>query len=1441
MTNTLQNKFDVYISVGQMDLSYLGFIKLKDILIRDHHDNTLIAVDKLETSLLSFKEILEKKVDLGKVSLADGEFYLTTYKGEEQSNLTIFSSKLAKKSKNKDDLFLLNALQIAVDGIDFEIRNKNREKGDLIAYYKNIKGQVFDFELKGTDISAKLRELSLEENHNLKITAFKTDFVYTLSRMDFKNTSLKTEHSKINAEIIFHYEGDDLKYFNDKVQIHADLKESYISTIDLKKLYKEFNGVETFYIKTGFSGTVNNFKLAHLDLFSKNNLVLNGSYHIKNSALADATFSLKGVTNKFSSNYDMLKDLFPRLVGTNMPSEFKKIGDFSMEGASLITSDTIDLDVSIVSSIGEVTTKLLLTEVSKIDEASFNGHIKVTDFDLGLVVNDSLLGEISLEGDIKGKGFTVANLNAKIKGDVTKHQYKGYTYKNIKINGFFKNKHFNGRLKVNDKNLKLDFLGLADFSKAENNFNFKAKVDYAKFNQLHLFTKDSIAILKGDIEMKFKGNKLDDIQGEAHFVNSSYTNQNKKFEFKDFNIISAIKDSVKIIRIDSKDIVNGQIRGVFKLSEIQKLTQNAMGSMLSNYVPFPVDKHQFFEFDFKIYNEIVEVFLPQIKFGTNTILKGKVIDDNNEIKLLFQTPKLSVYKTILDQVDLQIDNKNPVLNTNLTIKKVATSDYILNEVNLLNKTLNDTLFFRTDFTAGKEGNERFDLSLFYTYNKDQKSVLGVKQAKVRYKNEDWFVNPDENAKNKVIFDIEKEEFNFEQFDLASRNQKIHFSGVIKDSTYKDLKVHFDKVSLNDVTPKIDSLSLKGIVNGKLNFKQEAGIYKPFGVLNIDDFKINNAEQGDLSMHLNAEDSYKKYNVNIELISDSYKNLEATGTIDLTPKQPIIDLAVKLDAFKLNAFSPLGKNILTKIRGFADGQFKVTGALSNPVMDGELSLSKTGLSIPYLNVDYNFVGKPKITLEKQSFVFNNLELQDSKLKTQGFLNGNIHHSAFKDWMLDLRISSNRLLVLDTKDDENVSYYGTGFISGTADFIGPTNDLRINVKAKTLAGTKFIIPLSDVKAIENSTLIHFKEVKKKKGKELLFDGSSILKNIQGLSLNFDIDVTKEALGEVVIDRVSGSSLKGYGSGNITIEIDTKGKFNMFGDYLVDSGIYNFIYGGVINKPFIVKKGGVVSWDGDPYNAELNIEAIHQVKANPKALLESLSTNRKIDIDLVTQIRGKLFNSSNEFDIVIPNSSSVVASELDFKLNDNDDNTKMRQFFSLLISKSFYNENNLAENGNSAITGTTSDIISGALSDIFNKSGDRLQIDLGYTAGEKNDLETQNIDDQVDISLATQINDRVLINGKLGVPVGTKTQSSVVGEVKVEVLVDEEGNLRWTFFNRQNEIQYSEEEEGYTQGIGLTYQIDFDNISEVFEKFRSKRKRKKEKELKTEEVPIILTAPF
>ncbi|HAI43839.1 MAG TPA: hypothetical protein DCM40_39960, partial [Maribacter sp.] len=82
----------------------------------------------------------------------------------------------------------------------------------------------------------------------------------------------------------------------------------------------------------------------------------------------------------------------------------------------------------------------------------------------------------------------------------------------------------------------------------------------------------------------------------------------------------------------------------------------------------------------------------------------------------------------------------------------------------------------------------------------------------------------------------------------------------------------------------------------------------------------------------------------------------------------------------------------------------------------------------------------------------------------------------------------------------------------------------------------------------------------------------------------------------DTKTGSSLKGTGVGIILIQINTNGKFEMYGDYVVVTGEFNYKFGGIIDKKFTVEPGGTINWDQKPLEAILNMEAIYSLNANP-----------------------------------------------------------------------------------------------------------------------------------------------------------------------------------------------------------------------------------------------------
>lgn len=1421
LTNDINEEFGTDLVIKRVDLSLLGTVALKGIEIRDHHQDTLIFVKQLRTSLINAKKIMDNKVNLGSVSMTGVDFHLTHYDGDEVDNLTVFTDKFEDDNPRDSTAspFLLQTSDIYLDQVNYIQRDERSEFPLSFAAY-DAGGSLQDFQILGPNVSTQINGLYFRDDRGIDFTNVTTKFKYTKEAMLFENTTVETPHSYLKAEVRFDYKRENLANFNELVEIDAVIDKSYLSVLDLNKIYNEIRGDDVLHFTTNLHGSLNNFSMTNLKLDSKQGLRIYGNFNFINAVNNDLGFLLTADMENVTAGYQRLKSILPNLLGKTLPTEFQRLGKFTLSGITKLTEDNIEATLDISSQVGEILTDMEITNIGDIDDARYRGELEFIGFDVGTFFKDPLFGKMSFLGNVNGKGFRIDNINTSLIGKVSKLELRGYEYHDIGVNGTYSNNLFDGKLEVNDPNLKMTFEGLANLDEEQNQFDFNAQIDYANLLATGLYDRDSIAELQGTIDLDIRGNSLEDMVGIANFRNIVYKNQKDTYPFKQFLVLSTQSDGIKQIRIDSEDIVKGDLKGNFQFDELIPLTQNALGSIYSNYNPYEVKPNQFMDFDFTIYNQIVEIFLPEVSIAPNTKIKGKIQADDNHLKLTVSSPRITAYGTSIDTLSLRTDNNNPMLpyDSFLTAKRVTTPYYDLSKLNLVNLRQRDTLFFKSTFEGGGRAEEDFNLDFFFTINKEKKSVVGIEKSTFSFKGNNWSINPENNKNNKIEFDLNTDEYAFSDFLLRSKEQMIEFKGVLRDSTYKDFQADFTKVQLSSFLPEVDSLKLKGELNGIVDFSQKDSLYSPKGALVVKDFYINDFKQGDLSLNMEGDNSYEKYIMGLYLDSDEARSISATGDIDFSKSRPVIDLEVFMRDFQLSAFSPLGEDVLNSVRGTASGDFTLKGFLRNPDMNGNLVLKDAGLKFPYLNVDYDFNGDATVGLSGQSFVFDKIELRDTKHETIGVLDGDITHQNFDSWFLRLNIASDNLLVLDTEDSEEALYYGTGFIQGSASITGLTDFITIDVNAKTMANTLFVIPLKDIATVDNYRLIHFKDEKNPDEiiKELELD------KIEGVDLNINLEVTKDAVAQVVIDEVNGSELKGSGTGNLRIEINTRGKFNMFGDYTIDNGFYNFKYGGVINKPFNILKGGTISWDGNPYEANLNVTAVYTTQANPAILLENFNTSRNIDVELITNISGSLFNSTQEFDIEIPNSNSTIANELDFVLNNGNLDFKVRQFLTLLTLNQFASPERTDFDGGDLITGTTGSAIGAVLSDMI--SSDKIQFNLDYNTGNRNQQNPQNdvlIDDTVAVSLTTQVSDRVIINGKVGVPVGAQTQSSVVGEVKVEVLLNESGNFRGVIFNRQNEIQYSAQEEGYTQGIGLSYQVNFNSLSELLQKVGLKKK--------------------
>ncbi|NNE78065.1 MAG: translocation/assembly module TamB, partial [Pricia sp.] len=786
-------------------------------------------------------------------------------------------------------------------------------------------------------------------------------------------------------------------------------------------------------------------------------------------------------------------------------------------------------------------------------------------------------------------------------GEVYTVVFNNYEYQNINVSGILKDQLFDGTLVSNDENLKFDFKGLADFGDDRNDFNFIASVDYADLRKLN-FINDSISIFKGNVNMDVTGNTLDNLIGDIKFTKTIFQNQNDTYYFEDFKVSSSFEnDSTRIIDINSPDIITGYMKGNFRVRELDKLLQNSLGSIYTNYRPFEISDGQTLAFNFKIYNKIVDVFFPEVKFDPNTFIRGNIDADKGDFKLNFKSPSIVAFGNEADNIDIKIDNKNPLFNTYVSVSDLATNYYDVKDFNLINTTLKDTLFFRTEFKGGSEFNDSYNLNFYHTFNKENKSVIGLKTSDVSFKGNKWILNKDGDTKNKVIINRTLDSITIQEIVMNnSEQEQIRLRGELADSTYKDLQLQFKIVSLNKITPTIDSLKLQGEVNGTLNILQKDDIYLPSSNLGIEDFSINDIRLGDLTIGIVGNKDLTEFVVNSQITDKGREKLGVVGNINNTGDMPEANLLVNLDAFDLEPFAPLGEDVLSNIRGDVSGNARIQGPIDNPNFSGILTLDNAGLGIPYLNVDYNFAQNSRVNLNEQTFDFDQIKITDVSNNTKATLDGTISHSYFDDWLLDLNVDTknNKLLILNTEFEEEVLYYGTGYLNGQGRIFGPTKALNIKVEGETAPGTSLKIPLSDVASIGDYSFINFVE---KNGLDTI-EEETVLDEFQGLELTFDLDVTPDAEVEIVTDTKTGSSLKGSGVGILLIRINTRGAFEMYGDFVVVNGEYNYKFGGVINKTFQVKPGGTFVWDREPLKATLDLEAVYALNANPAPLLDN-----------------------------------------------------------------------------------------------------------------------------------------------------------------------------------------------------------------------------------------------
>jgi len=1040
---------------------------------------------------------------------------------------------------------------------------------------------------------------------------------------------------------------------------------------------------------------------------------------------------------------------------------------------------------------------LNLNEIKKnINGVSFD----VLNFD-GAIDNysiDRFDGKFDLNNDnVTVKSFYLSETNQYLEGDLD-----FYLNEDMTINNF---NDSNIRFNLNSKALKLNENILSNFVSGEINFSG---------------SKNNLSIDKASIITDFFNfdSKIDIKNIFSSSPNFSVNLKNLDFNNENINSKYQLDDKINYPSMNGSIIlVDNKMTYEFNHADDSKSKVNINGTAeLDDILSYEFVLDAEVDSEDKILDNLNLNFL-KINSGIKGTSKELtsfessiyIIKDDKQIEVSINSMISNNYLT----AQANLLSENTLISTSIEGDNLTRSYRVNSDLDLRNISNTDSLNFKT------KANINIDLSDI----ENIKSFVSLQDIYLRNSENEFSVDsfPEINNLLDLNFINANKPYDFsvnysnDKFSVKSYlGDRFNFSGYYKNDDDLDLNIQISDLIISNFF-EINRNPIEGKISSNININRNSENRTLDFNSTISDIIIKDYKIGELNIGAFGNTDYNSYSVNLDLIDRDSNLIKGEGTIIAINEKPNIDVDLSINNFDIDFIERIGLNTMSNISSKVSGEINLWGSIDNIQHNGNLYLNESSFIIPYLNIEYFLSDNSEITLFNQNFEINNISIRTADSESRTSLNGKILHENYKNWNLDLAFKSDRLYIINKEFSENESFYGKAYIGGDILIYGPTRNVNINIEGATRDGTSIIIPNSQNYSIEDFSFIKFSDLNSYSDDLIKFK-NKITESAKTLDLNINLEINNTADVEITIDQETGSYISGKGSGNLFMEIDSDGKFNMFGDFKANEGIYNFRNLALIDKKFNLKEGGTIIWDGEPMGAQMNIQATYNVPggANPALLLDNPNFNKKIPTDVDITLTGDLTKpDSPNFEIFFPNTSSTVTSEINYKLNDPE--VRQLQAISLLTQGIFINEVSVSIEG---VTNNIYEKVSEVFSDILGGSQGPLEVGLNYLQGDKSEILDIKTEDRFGLTLSTKISDKILFNGKIGVPIGGIEETLIIGDVQIDFILNEDGTLRAKVFNKENEFRYIGDELGYTQGVGLSYQVDFQTFRDLLTKIIS-----------------------
>lgn len=1428
----LSGKIGSKVDVKRVDLGFLNRIVIDELTVIDQKNERLLRLPRLSAKI-DVIDLMQGKINLSSVQIFGLDANIYKDSPEEDYNFQFMVDSLSSKDKtDKKPLDLhISSLVILNGNIRHNLRYQPKKTGRLDENHLEISrlsSHVILYKLTDDSIDVNIKRLSLKEKCGLNVSKLTMRLNASNGNVGMKDFELKTEKSDIEIlSLALSYSIRDKKI--QEKGLNADF------TAKIHTLSPQEMSLFLPFSLDGFPAMKGNVRGKCKD---------GNAYASVNIGTKDKSFSLeteagcrKIISDPHWKTDKLQLSASSGIIGeinaiVALPQQVLALGDVKASGTTAGSKQSLSFDGEIVTSeCGDVSIN------AEYEKGNISGIIKTSAFDLGKLMANDDLGIISTDIDCNARIEDKKLSDASIKALLNNIEYKGYTYTNANIEGEYHKGSVKADINIIDPNVTVTANATASIADAMKSLDASIDIDRLNLLPLNVINncKNDSYSLKADISLK--GSDIDNMTGSVSVKDIDIIGgphggdiTAPDLHIDNIRLVSHAGEHGKEISLNS-DFADLMLKGDFRLTTLG----NSLANLLKVHLPsFPVTPQTGNRVnDMALKGEIRSTLLLKRFLGIDLDLaqpleiQGYFNDFAKQTNIYCDAPSLEINGKKIDNLKLLLWTPEQSLHSNLTftLRNAGKSPLaVILEAEAKDDILSTHLSWDNHSKDEFSGQLNTKANISSSANGLTLAKVSISPSNVHVGDSLWHLH----SRDIVYADGR---LSIDHFAVENANQHIYINGMASKYPSDSLTVDLKNVNVEYIMNLVNfhSVEFGGFATGHFCGKSILSTPEANGHLDVDGFLFEYGRMGNLHADVRLNNDEKQIDITAHTEEEGERYLNINGFV--SPQRSRINLDIEAVKVPLDFMHSFCGSFMEDIDAWGKGKVRLFGPLSGVNLEGKL-IADGALTISSLNCRYS-LRSDTITFVPDDIRLANQPIYD-KYGNAAYFSGGLHHHNLSRLTYDFDIKAENFLCYDFNDFGENTFYGTAFLSGDCKITGRSSELTFDINGDVEPGSFVVYNASSPDALSQQEFITWKsatrhENEKTDGQQDTSDEEKQKVDVRtNMRMNFLLNVTPDATLKLLMDARTGDYIDLHGTGVLRANYYNKGKFDLFGNYLIDNGTYKLTIQNVVHRNFDFQNGGSINFGGDPFNAILNLQARYVLNSVSLADLNigsSFSSNN-IRVDCLMDITGTAGAPVVSFNLE-PHTNNTEVKQMIYSLINSEEKINQQVLYLLSVGRFYAQAENNAgmdARGNSQTSLAMQSILSGTLSQQMNNilskfvNSSKWNFGANISPGDEgfNNAEYEGL---LNGSL---LNNRLLINGQFGYRdnAATATQG-FIGDFDVRYLLLPNGNIAIRVYNQTND-RYFTKNSLNTQGLGLILKRDFSRWRELFGRKKTKEEK-------------------